>query len=117
VLALRESLETRHVVMPPASRLVVHATAHVRGESELAPSLARALVSTCLVEAASAAEVHTFAFAANRHFRFSTRPALDEPDRRQLRGCLEDLRIPRLKVTVQHTRVVGVPAGAGAPAR
>jgi hypothetical protein len=100
VAYLREELETRHEVMPPGSRLVVDATADVRGPRELAPALTRGLVSSCLVEAQAKAEVLSFDWSDDEHFRFVARPSLDEPDQRQLRGCLEDLRVPRLLVSV-----------------
>ena len=105
VLAMREALETRHEVMPPGSHLVVDATASVRGPREHAPSLARGLVAACAVEAATDSQVVRFTWQGRGRFRFVTRPALDEPDRRQLRGCLEDLRVPRLLVSVHDMTV------------
>src|SRR3954465_9275986 len=92
-VAMRGALETRHEVMPPHSRLVVDASASVRGPREHAPSLARGLVAACIAEAAAEARVVQFAWRGAGRFRFVTRPALDEPDRRQLQGCLEDLRV------------------------
>jgi hypothetical protein len=105
VLAMREALETRHEVMPPGSHLVVDASASVRGPREHAPSLARGLVAACVVEAATESQVVRFTWQGQGRFRFVTRPALDEPDRRQLRGCLEDLRVPRLLVSVHDMAV------------
>jgi len=105
VLAMREALETRHEVMPPGSRLVVDASASVRGPREHAPSLARGLVAACTVEAATESRVIRFTWQGAGRFRFVTQPALDEPDRRQLRGCLEDLRVPRLLVSVHDMAV------------
>jgi hypothetical protein len=99
---LREEIETRHEAMPPESRLVVEATARVRGSRAHAPALARGLVSACLVEAAANSDLASFEWGEQEQFRFIARPSLDEPDRRQLRGCLEDLRIPRLLVSVDH---------------
>jgi hypothetical protein len=110
VVAMREALETRHEPMPPRSRLVVDAAASVRGPREHAPSLARGLVAACVVEAAAEVEVVRFTWRGEGRFRFATRPALDEPDRRQLRGCLEDLRVPRLLVSVHD---MAVDDGAG----
>jgi hypothetical protein len=119
VIVMREALETRHEVMPARSHLVVDASASVRGPRENASSLARGLVAACTVEAATEAQVVRFTWRGQGRFRFVTRPALDEPDRRQLRGCLEDLRVPRLLVSVDDMTVEGVSAAAaghGAPA-
>jgi hypothetical protein len=102
ILAMREALETRHETMPPGSHLVVDASASVRGPREHAPSMARGLVAACIVEAATESQVVRFTWQGHGRFRFVTRPALDEPDRRQLRGCLEDLRVPRLLVSVHE---------------
>jgi hypothetical protein len=112
VLAMREALETRHEVMPPGSHLVVDASASVRGPAEHAPSMARGLVAACIVEAATEAEVVEFGWQGRGRFRFVTQPALDEPDRRQLNGCLEDLRVPRLLVSVHDMTVEGIAARA-----
>jgi hypothetical protein len=101
---MREQLETRHEPMPPGSRLIVDATADVRGSRAHAPALARGLVNTCLVEAAADSDVTSFRFGARERFQFVARPALDKPDRRQLRGCLEDIRVPRLLVSVDGMR-------------
>jgi hypothetical protein len=103
---MREELETRHEVMPPGSRLVVDATAQVRGSPAHAEALARGLVSACLVETAPGFDLTSFEWGQHEQFRFTTRPSLDDPDRRQLRGCLEDLRIPRLLVSIDHMNTV-----------
>jgi hypothetical protein len=107
---MREQLETRHQTMPPGSRLVVDATADVRGAREHAPALARGLVSACLVEAAASSDVTSFEFEGDERFRFIAQPALDEPDRRQLLGCLEDIRVPRLLVSVNKMTTELAPA-------
>jgi hypothetical protein len=105
IFAMREHLETRHEEMPEASRLVVDASAEVRGSQARAPSMARGLVASCVVEAADEAQVVRFTWLGHGRFRFVTRPALDDPDRRQLHGCLEDLRVPRLLVGVETMTV------------
>jgi hypothetical protein len=110
VLVMREALETRHEVMPPGSHLVVDASASVRGPREHAPSLARGLVAACIVEAATDSQVVRFTWQGKGRFRFVAQPALDEPDRRQLQGCLEDLRVPRLLVSVHDMAVDRAPA-------
>jgi len=107
---MRERLETRPEKMPPGSTLVIDATARVRGPKEHAPSLARGLLSACLVEAAAGSEVSSFHWGKRERFRFVVRPALDQPDRRQLHGCLEDLRVPHLIVAVNRMETVPPPA-------
>ena len=97
--------------MPPDSQLVVDASARASADRAVsAPALARGLVSSCLVESARESEVLSFDSPDDERFRFVARPALDEPDRRQLRGCLEDLRVPRLIVDVHSMSVEMHPA-------
>jgi hypothetical protein len=105
VLALRSTAMTVHTEMPPNSRLEVDATASWRGETETAPRLAEALTIQCVAETSATARVDSFTWYGD-DFTFAVQPALDEPDRKQLKGCLSDLRMPRLIVGVDRMVVV-----------
>jgi hypothetical protein len=105
VLALRDTAMTVHEEMPPDSHLEVEATARWRGEAENAPRLAEALAMQCVAETSATARVDAFTWHGEE-FTFIVQPALDEPDRKQLKGCLSDLRMPRLIVGVDRMVVV-----------
>lgn len=105
VLALRGRAMTVHTKMPPDSHLEVAATARWRGKTETAPRRAEALAIQCVAETTPTAIVDSFTWNG-REFTFVVRPALDEADRRELHGCLSDLRMPRLIVSVDEMRVV-----------
>lgn len=109
VLVLRETTETRHTAMPGDSTLVVEASARVRGPADRRV-LATAQVEVCVVEARTSARIVELAVGDDGDVRFVVRPAFDKPDRRQLRGCIEDLRLPGLIMDVRGMQVVGAPA-------
>ena len=97
---VRSTTMTVHTPMPPHSRLAVRAEARWRGNPRSAPRLARALTIECVAETKARARIPSFRWHADGEFRFVVAPALDEPDRRQLRGCLSDLRMTSLLVSV-----------------
>jgi len=107
VLALREGTETRHVAVPPDSHVDVTATASLRGAKHRTPELTHALASVCVVESVPTSTMRNFE-SSDDEFTFQVVPAADEPDRRQLRGCLQDFRIPGVLATVDEMEVVGV---------
>ena len=107
VVGLRAATMTTHTQMPPGSHLVVDATARWKGEPEAAANRARALAFACVAESSSSAVADEFRWRADGTFAVRTTPDLDEPDRRQLDGCLSDLRMSRLLVTVDRMRTTG----------
>jgi hypothetical protein len=100
VLFVRSTTMTVHTRMAPDSRLSVRAEARWRGNAQSAPRLAHALTIECVAETKASADVLAFRWSPDGRFRFTVAPALDEPDRRQLRGCLSDLRMSSLLVAV-----------------
>jgi len=106
VLGLREATETRHVEMPADSHVVVRAGVSVRGDEARAADLSRALASVCVVESTVNSTLRDFE-QADGEFTFKVVPAADEPDRRQLRGCLQDFRVPGILADVREMEVVG----------
>ena len=107
VHVLREATMTRHTEMPPESYLVVSGTAEVRSASHDTETLLLALVSECVVEANPGARMRGFA-EDDGAFSFEVTPALDDPDRRQLQGCLEDFRVSGLLANVDEMDLRGV---------
>ncbi len=108
VLVLRQLAMTVHTPMPAGSYLEVRASARWRDSERGAHSLARALTVACVTETAAGTQLHAFSWR-DGSFRFSVAPAFDEADRRQLRGCMSDLRMPGLIVSVQEMQTVPAP--------
>jgi hypothetical protein len=108
VVGLRAATMTAHTRMPRDSHLEIEATARWRGAPEAAANRARALAYACVAESSSSAIADDFRWRADGRFTVRVTPALDDPDRRQLDGCLSDLRMPRLLVTVDRMRSTGI---------
>lgn len=106
VLVLRETTMTVHTPVSPTSRLVVEASARWKGSLRGAENHARALAIVCVSETSTRSELRDFDWHTDGDFRFVVVPTLDEPDRRQLRGCMSDFRMPQLLVDVLSTRTV-----------
>lgn len=111
VVALRSTSMTVHTEMPANSHLVVEANARWRGDHTGPARLARALTLQCSAETSDGSVVRDFAWRGGP-FSFELTPGLDEPDQRQLKGCLSDLRMPKLIVSVDRMQSV-VPAARG----
>ncbi len=105
IVALRSTSMTVHTKMPADSHLVVEATARWRSARPSAPRLARALTIQCVAETSAHTGMRDFAWHGGS-FSFEVAPSLDEADRRQLKGCLSDLRMPKLIISVDHMRSV-----------
>ncbi len=106
LLLLRAELMTVEVAQPQSSYTdVVVAATVVREQPEVRQEMVRGLVSTCrlLVNADVVAE--SFRAVEPGVFAFRLRPGLDEFDRRELRGCLSDVRVQHLRgdVRTMHT--------------
>jgi hypothetical protein len=106
ILLLRAGTMTVHTVMAADSRLVVDGNARSRDAADRAETLTRALVNQCVAETADRSAVRELTWRGDGHFSAVVVPALDEPDRRQLDGCLSDFRMPRLLVSVDGMHVV-----------
>lgn len=107
VLVLRAELMTVEVEQPEGSYTDVVVAAHVRGEDPgVREEMVRGVVSTCrlLVNADVVAE--SFRTVGPGVFAFRLRPGIDEFDRRELRGCLSDLRVQHLRADVRSLETV-----------
>jgi hypothetical protein len=101
MLALRDATLSRHEHVDPASRvaLVVDASTEDAESSQTLQEMVDALLLTCRLEVAAdiAGPIEN---EGDGRFRAVLAPALDESNRRQLRGCVEDWTIDHLLVDV-----------------
>lgn len=114
ILALRQTTMSVHEDIPEASHLDVWVSADTLVEVDPPRRLARSQVDLCTAEAVPFSDLVAFeptdtvADPAGDLpvFRFRLEPGADDPDRDQLRGCLEDLRIRHLRLNVLGQRQV-----------
>ena len=101
VLALREATLSTHQAVPPDSSVefVVHSRVN-RGERSSLDTMTESLVRLCELEVAPEIDGPVEDLGDDR-FRFVLRPALDDTDRTQFRGCVEDWKIDNLLVDVE----------------
>jgi hypothetical protein len=101
VIALRESTLSTHGAVDPDSRveLVLEARSRHSERGQTLPEMVEALLLNCRLEVSSDVVGSIRAEGAGR-FRAVLQPALDETNRKQLRGCLEDWTIDSLRVDV-----------------
>ena len=112
IFVLRETTMSVHRDVPDASHLDVWVSGDSLVKEDPTPRLTRAHVSLCAAEAVPFSELTAFEKAYGVAdpatglpvFRFRIEPGADDPDRAQLRGCLEDLRVRHLRLNVlgQH---------------
>lgn len=117
VLGLRQATMSVHTDIPDDSHLDVFVSADTLVEVDPPRRLARSQVNLCAAEAIPTSDLTAFEPTSAVQdpapelpvFRFRLEPGLDDPDRAQLRGCLEDLRVRHLRLNVlgQHQVVEG----------
>jgi hypothetical protein len=98
VLALREAtLSTHEPVVPGSTTEVRFEAASRHGErGQTLDEMVHALVLTCRLEVSSDLVGEVEAVGEDR-FRAVLSPALDETNRRQFRGCVEDWTVDQLQ--------------------
>lgn len=106
VVVLRNATMTVHSKTSPTSQLVVDASARWKGSIREAESHSRALTIACVSETSTRVRLRDLQWHGDGRFRFWIKPALDEFDQRQLRGCMSDFRMPQLLVDVRSMRTV-----------
>lgn len=108
---MQETL-TRHEDVPPGSTLEVELTVRAHTDAEAAEaSLAEALVSLCQLEVGDSSVVpDSFTDLGGHRYRFVLDPSLDDSDRQQLHGCLQDLRIDHFLAHVESMTERDLPA-------
>jgi hypothetical protein len=101
VLALREATLSTHQPVADSSQTELIVTARARG-AETTQSLAEiveAQVQACRLEVNSDV-VGEIATTGDGRFRAVLRPSMDETNRRQFRGCIEDWLIDHVRLDV-----------------
>ena len=103
VFALREATLSTHQPVPPGSQLelVVSARTHGGEPTQHLDEMVEAQLLTCRLEVNSdlAGPIEPL---GDDTFSAVLSPTLDETDRRQFKGCLEDFIIDHLQIDVLH---------------
>ncbi|WP_116451841.1 hypothetical protein [Blastococcus litoris] len=107
VLLLRAELMTVEVAQPEGSYTdVVVAASTVREDPAVQEEMTRGLVSACRLLVNADVVEDSFVQRGEGVFAFRLRPGLDEFDRRELGGCLRDLRVQHLLLDVRELRTI-----------
>ena len=106
VLALREAtLSTHEQVAGDGIELVVFAKTRGGETDQTLPEMVEAQLQTCRLEVTSDLDGPIESLGAGR-FRAVLTPAMDETNRRQFRGCVEDFMIDHVQIDVIELSVV-----------
>jgi hypothetical protein len=104
VVALREATLSTHEPVPPGSSVELVVAAHTRGaeRSQGLDELVEAQLATCRLEINSdLIDVGPMpGGGADDRYRAVLEPGMDDTDRRQFRGCVEDWTIDHLSIDV-----------------
>jgi hypothetical protein len=104
ISALREAtLSTHTKTTEPSTELVVSARQHDTEEGQTLAEMVEAQLLTCRLEVTSDYRGPIEPIGHGR-FRAVLVPALDETNRRQFRGCVEDFLIDGLQIDVLELR-------------
>jgi hypothetical protein len=112
VLVLRAQTISTHTEQHPESRLAVVLQSELEG-SETGQTLeeyTRAKILFCRTEVAISdpiTDLRPVDGDEDGRFRFVLQPSLDDSDRRQFRGCMEDWNLDHLQVDVQSMQDLG----------
>lgn len=99
-----EATMSKPTPVPPESRMEIVLQADVSHETYNSKvEMVRSLFSACRLQVPTDPQEGRFEQVRDR-FRFVIQPALNESDRRQFRGCLEDLKLQHLEVDVLWMR-------------
>ena len=106
--ALREATLSTHHAMPTGSQLAVVVRAVTKGAEphQTLSEMVEAQISTCRLEVESDLTAPISALDDDT-FRAVLSPSMDETNRRQFRGCLEDFRVDHFRMDVLALGDVG----------
>jgi hypothetical protein len=101
VSALREATLSTHQSIDPDStiELTVHARSHNAESGQTLPEMVQAQLLTCRLEVTSDI-VGPLRYEGDGRFRALFAPSMDETNRRQFRGCVEDFVIDGVQIDV-----------------
>jgi hypothetical protein len=102
VVALRDATLSTHESVAPDSRIEVVVSARVKGgeRGQTLDEMVVAQLVACRLEVSSDLVGDIEPEPDGHHFRAVLAPSMDETDRRQFRGCLEDWRIDQFQLDV-----------------
>ena len=102
VVALREATLSTHETVAPDSRIEVVVAARLRNAEpgQTLEEMVEAQLVACRLEVSSDLVGEIEPLGDGRHFHAVLAPSMDETDRRQFRGCLEDWRIDQFQLDV-----------------
>ena len=107
ILALREAtLSTHEAVAAAQTELVMSADTKGGERNQTLPEMVEAQLETCRLEVASDVE-GPIESLGDGLFRAALVPALDETNRRQFRGCMEDWVIDHVRINVTEMTNAG----------
>jgi hypothetical protein len=102
VVALRSATLSTHDVVPPDSQIEVVVSAEVRrGEGgQTLEEMVEAQLVACRLEVNSDIVGEVEPLPTGGYYRAVLQPSMDETNRRQFRGCLEDWKIDQFQLDV-----------------
>jgi hypothetical protein len=107
ILALREAtLSTHESVAAAQTELVMSADTKGGERNQTLPEMVEAQLESCRLEVASDVDGPIESLGEG-HFRAVLAPALDETNRRQFRGCMEDWVIDHVRINVTEMTNLG----------
>jgi hypothetical protein len=107
ILALREAtLSTHESVAAAQTELVMSADTKGGERNQTLPEMVEAQLESCRLEVASDVDGPIESLGEG-HFRAVLIPALDETNRRQFRGCMEDWVIDHVRINVTEMANAG----------
>jgi hypothetical protein len=107
ILALREAtLSTHESVAAAQTELVMSADTKGGERNQTLPEMVEAQLESCRLEVASDVDGPIESLGEG-HFRAVLTPALDETNRRQFRGCMEDWLIDHVRINVTEMTNLG----------
>jgi hypothetical protein len=107
IVALREAtLSTHEPVTAARTELVISADTKGGERNQTLPEMVQAQLLTCRLEVASDLD-GPIESLDDGHFRAVLVPALDETNRRQFRGCMEDWLIDHVRINVTEMANAG----------
>lgn len=107
VLALREATLSTHEPVAGGEEMELILSASTKGgeRDQTLPEMVEAQVDSCRLEVTSDVVGEIESLGDDR-FRAVLRPAMDETNRRQFRGCVEDWMIDHVRLDVVELNVV-----------
>jgi len=102
VVALRSATLSTHQLVAKDSKIEVVVSAHVRGGEggQTLEEMVEAQLVSCRLEVNSDLIGEVEPLPTNGYFRAVLQPSMDDTNRRQFRGCLEDWKIDQFQLDV-----------------